>query len=311
MIEEPLPLDEKARRALVKADKDRLIIYLGNEIIKMFGPPPIVRGESRNDFLRILYGVISDKCPKHNLDKMHVWDIATSIFLGRRLDLVTRKALDRRIEEELKVQKQRRKDRAKQAENKKEADEALAEIKSAPDLTAAQKREDELTMVVDSTVQDTEKLMDRAEAEAAHAKAFEQAMPFMRNLDDMKSRNFFRRNISIEMWLTKKPVILPAVTALQLEQDSRFYREYQRDWMDQMFAADQQSEEAQPQGQVNPAKVLTVLPTDEAAKTSTAPNGGEAADAPSPTENGLKTPAAHINKTVDKPTDPDRPHEKG
>src|SRR4029079_17504226 len=167
MTDEPLPLEGSAFQKKVKADKNKLVIYLAGEITREFGPPPIITGERLEDFNQILYGVIEDKCPTLHLEKMHVWDIATSIFFGRRIDLVTRYILNRKIGEVLAVQKQRRALQAEQAQTKKADDNSLAEIRGAPELTETQKRDYELKTAIEDTLEDVKMIMDRAEVEAA------------------------------------------------------------------------------------------------------------------------------------------------
>jgi hypothetical protein len=234
-----------ARETDARADEHALLGRIVRDIKQMFGPPPIVLGEDPKDFDRILFGLVRTRHPDDFRHKLYIWDIATEVLLGRRLDRVCQLTLDRKLRKIVHLQKARAKVEAQRKKEKQDAAESRAEFESAADFTAAEKRIDQLATIIEETPDDVDGVLDRAALQAEIDRAFQQDMPFHIGLDDMKSRSYFRRNISIEMWQTHRLRFTSPLTLIQQREEDRIRRQDEQSWRDEMIADMKASQLAQ------------------------------------------------------------------
>src|SRR3954463_2612021 len=108
--------DEVSTEQQARQRTERLIAYHVSEIMKTYGPPPLIIGEDPKDFQRALVKLVSARCSNNDVFlHMDVWDMAIAILLDKRYDRASSRVLNRRIRENLEFQQTRPKQKLLQA----------------------------------------------------------------------------------------------------------------------------------------------------------------------------------------------------
>ena len=194
--------DEARTQANVKAKELAVVQGLATEIKNMFGPPPILSSEDPKAFDRVLFALIRARCPSDVILKMCVWDIAVGTWHMSRIERVMKQTVDAKVRQLLKLQKDQLERQVQQKAERIAA--AKSEAAATADLTPDEKRNDKLDRIIEETVPEVDALIANADAEAIHAQAFQVEMPFIIALDEMKTRNFFRRNATLQSWASHR-----------------------------------------------------------------------------------------------------------
>lgn len=226
------------------AEKEaRLVAHYVAEIMKTHGPAPILITESAADFERILIAVIRIRCPNDPLLQLDAWDIAVAILLDKRYNRATTGVLNRKICENLDFQEKRAKEKATQAPAQ-----AAPRNGRPDDQSVTDKRKEQLQHIVEETPREVGQLLDQVTVEVANSKAFEQAMPVLTGIDDLKTRNFFRRNVSIQSLREHRPAYIPPLSLIQHKLNSQWEAENRAAWLKELDAqeAEQTAQAAKP-----------------------------------------------------------------
>ena len=224
---------EVSTEKLAREKEAHLVAHYVAKIMKTFGPAPIVKGENLEDFERILTELVRARCPGDFFIQLDVWDIAVEIWYDKRYNRASKQVLDRKIRENLDFQKQRPQHKLNQADDNAPRDDG-----GADDRSAEEKQKDELQNVIQGTPRQVETPLDQAAAEEANARAFEQAMPLLKDIDDLKTRSFFRRNVSrnrgknVDRHISRRSPSFNAYWNLEIQAED------QRAWVAEFLAED-------------------------------------------------------------------------
>jgi hypothetical protein len=249
--------EEIAELTQASKNEARLIAHHVAEIMKAFGPPPISIGEDPRDFERLLVKIIRARCADDAFLQLDVWDITVSIWLDKRYNRASTWVLDRQIRENLEFQKQRAEQKTIDVGRSDEA----AEHRQKADRSAGEKRKAELQSVIKQTPQEVEILLDQAAAEEANARAFEQALPVLTAIDDLKTRNFFRRNVSIQTWRERRPGYLPPLSHAEFLLKTKREEEDRVAWTAEFLEQQRADQAAKLASAANPPKDLPTVPS--------------------------------------------------
>ena len=221
--------DEIATEKASREREGRLVAHFVAKIKETFGPPPLVDGENPKEFDRILAELVRARCPTDVFIQMDAWDIAVAIWLDKRYNRASKLVLDRKIGENVEFQRQRSQQKFIQADNDAQRNDG-----SANDQRVPEKLKGELPADIEKTPQEI--LVAESATEEANALAFERAMPLLTDLDDLKTRNFFRRNVSRQMWAERRPGFIPPLAIILHKLNSEIQAEDQRAWLDELRA---------------------------------------------------------------------------
>jgi hypothetical protein len=233
--------DEVATRKRADENEARLVAHYAAKIKKTHGPPPLTITESPEDFERILSAVIRIRCPEDDLLQLDAWDIAVAILLDKRYNRASTGILNRKICENLDFQEKRAQEKSKQANARSETHGDPQDANRSP----TDKRKEQLQHVIEETPREVGQRLDQATLEVANSRGFEQALPGLTAIDDLKTRNFFRRNVSVQSLRERRPAYIPPLSHIQHKLDSQRQEEDRRAWLKELDAQEQAEKEAQ------------------------------------------------------------------
>lgn len=233
--------EEIATQKLASEKEARLVAHFVAVIMKTHGPPPLTITEDPKDFERILIAVVRIRCPNDPLLQLDAWDIAVAILLDKRYNRASTGVLNRKICENLEFQEKRAQEKTKQAA----AQAAPRNGHRDDDRSVTDKRKEQLQHVIEETPREVGLLLDRVTMEVANSRAFEQALPVLTGIDDLKTRNFFRRNVSVQSFRERRPAYIPPLSHIQHKLDSQRQEEDRREWMEELDAQEQAEKAAQ------------------------------------------------------------------
>ena len=158
---------EQIQRARDKDDElNQRAAYYVVDIKDLFGPPPVLTTENPQAFDRILLDLVRSRWPQDFIQKMLVWDIANQVWLDMRYDRHTRYTLERG---------------------------AQSDFQSLPPRLQGS---DNRTQIASALPPDFERMgPDEVEGEA-----FRDSIHYLQKIDEMKTTNFCRRNVSLQIW---------------------------------------------------------------------------------------------------------------
>jgi hypothetical protein len=234
--------EEVATQKRAAEKEARLVAHYKAEIMKTHGPAPLLITENAGDFERILMAVIRIRCPNDPLLQLDAWDIAVAIHLDKRYNRASTGVLNRKICEILDLQEKR----AKEKETAKQARaQAAPRNGREDDRSVTDKRKQQLQHVIEETPREVGGLLDQVAIEVATSEAFAQALPVLTGIDDLKTRNFFRRNVSVQSLRERRPAYIPPLSHIQHKLDSQREEENRAAWMKELGAQEHAEQTAQ------------------------------------------------------------------
>jgi hypothetical protein len=253
--------EEIATQKLASEREAALIARHVAEIMKTHGPPPLIIGEDPKDFGRVLVKLVRARCSNNDAFLQNdIWDMAVANLMDKRYDRASSLVLNRRIRKNLDFQKQRPKQKLAEVSNN------ATPYEDRDDRSAEERRKDKLRNVIEDTPREVGHLLDQATLEEANACAFEEALPVLTAIDDLKTRNFFRRNVSRQMWGERRPAYIPPLAIIEHRLHFERAEESRREWLLDDMAQEQAEKEAQKQAQGAKPEEQQDLPTVSAPK---------------------------------------------
>jgi hypothetical protein len=160
------------------------------DIKTSFGAFPVLRGEDASRYDRILFDVVRGYWPSDFIGRMLCRDIANAVWFELRFDRHTQFSYDNLLLEKIELQKKRL------------GQQGLIQTKPTDDeqfVGPSEPTGNELVRI------------DRAEEEEVPGQTFHELAGYWRVLDDLKSTNFYRRNVSLQLMREHRPrSVLPA-----------------------------------------------------------------------------------------------------
>ena len=162
------------------------------QLKEMFGPPPLLSSESIEAYDKVLAGLVDSFNPGDPFEAMLVRQVADDTAFAARFTRHHTLAIDGRL-------RRRREFQAKQAK-------AVAERKSERAATKAERakspqNEDDRMMglvdVLEGAIPEVDGILERAATEREHASAFEAAVGYIEQLDNLLNAAIARRNVAL------------------------------------------------------------------------------------------------------------------
>ncbi len=165
------------------------------ELKQLFGPPPVLSSENPDHFDQVLAKLMACFMPKDFMEQTLIWELGTTTWDAARLARHKTLAIEHKLRQRLAFQVTRSKAAAEhKAAIAREFAAANREPRNEVD------RMDALEEIVESSVPDVDRILDRAAAEREQAFALEQAIDYYERLDDRLGIAIARRNDILELF---------------------------------------------------------------------------------------------------------------
>ena len=164
------------------------------EVNALFGPPPVLRTENRENFDKLLDQVMACLKPQDVVEAMLTRDFVYASWLIARYSRHQTVSVERRFLQSLEFQAQR----AKVQKARKEAlvkDKAAKSADRPADIAGLVHLEN----IVESLVTDSDEILERTPTELEHNRAIEKDILFIEQLDVLLSRARSWRNDSLKL----------------------------------------------------------------------------------------------------------------
>jgi hypothetical protein len=164
------------------------------EFIALFGPPPVLRTESRENFEELLDQVMACLKPQDVIEAMLTRDFVYASWLIARYSQHQTVSVERRFLQSLEFQAQR----AKVQKARKEAllkDQVAKSADRPADIAGLVHLEN----IAESVVTDIDEILERTPTELEHNRALEKDILFIEQLDVLLSRARSWRNDSLKL----------------------------------------------------------------------------------------------------------------